>query len=131
MDNFGYVDPATKLVPKAKLTPETAVYWSNLAKYLYDEAEANGVADASVHLDGVKPELSGFTKYLREYIFDFVRQKRKKELERKRKSQDSEAAAAPEDEDDTEAEEVAWIFVCKQLVEMTSVFDLSDEVKRN
>ena len=72
MDNFGYLDPATKLVPKAKLSPETAVYWSNLAKYLHDE-ESQGVADAGTHLDSVKPELSGFVKYLREYIFDFIK----------------------------------------------------------
>ena len=41
VDNLqnSYLDPATKLVPKAKLTPETAVYWSNLAKYLHDESE--------------------------------------------------------------------------------------------
>ena len=41
VDNLqnSYLDPATKLVPKAKLSPETAVYWSNLAKYLHDESE--------------------------------------------------------------------------------------------
>jgi hypothetical protein len=30
-DSFKYLDPATRLVPLAKLTPETVTYWKNMA----------------------------------------------------------------------------------------------------
>ena len=94
-----------------------------------------GVADAAGYLDAVKPELTCFVKYLREYIFDFVKAKRKRELAAaaKRKAALAKAALAVENggdigdivssqeeeeaqaDGDFEAEEVAWLFACKQV----------------
>ena len=94
-----------------------------------------GVADAAGYLDAVKPELTCFVKYLREYIFDFVKAKRKRELAAaaKRKAALAKAALALENggdigdivssqeeeeaqaDGDFEAEEVAWLFACKQV----------------
>ena len=118
IENFGYLDPASKLMPKSKLSPETAVYWSNLAKFLHHEAEKNGVADAATYLENVLPELTSFAQYIREYIFDFIKQKKNKKK-----------STEEDQEDNDEAEEVAWFFVAKQLIEMTNVFDLADEVR--
>ena len=89
-------------------------------------------------MDAVKPELTCFVKYLREYIFDFVKAKRKRELAAaaKRKAALAKAALAVENggdigdigdivssqeeeeaqaDGDFEAEEVAWLFACKQV----------------
>jgi len=43
VENFCYLDPVSKLVPAGKLTPETAVYWRNLARFMYDEVETKGI----------------------------------------------------------------------------------------
>ena len=60
VEHFCYLDPTTKLVPAAKLTPETAVYWRNLTRFMYNEVEVKGVLDAAPHLENLLPELSQF-----------------------------------------------------------------------
>ena len=120
VENFCYLDPATKLVPAAKLTPETAVYWKNLTRFMYDEIEVKGVVDATPYLENLLPELSQFCQYIRQFI-----------LEHNLHKNDTESQDTAEEEEDEEAKEVAWFFVAKQLIEMISVFDLSDEMGRN
>ena len=119
VDNFCYLDPASKLVPVEKLTPETAVYWRNLTRFMYDEIEDRGVVAASPYLEQLLPELSQFCQYIRSFILNHNQNKNEG------------PQGTEEDEDDEEAKEVAWFFVAKQLIEMTSVFDLSDEMGRN
>ena len=120
VENFCYIDPATKLVPATKLTPETAVYWRNLTRFLYDEIETRGVMDATPYLEALLPELSQFCQYIRQFI-----------LEHSLTKNTNENLDSADDGEDEEAKEVAWFFVAKQLIEMTSVFDLSDEMGRN
>ena len=121
VEQFCYLDPATKLVPAAKLTPETAVYWRNLTRFMYEEVEVKGVLAAAPHLENLLPELSQFCQYIRQFILEHSIHKKGNNAEN-----DTE-----EDEEDEEAKEVAWFFVAKQLIEMTNVFDLSDEMGRN
>ncbi len=115
---FQYLDTNTKLVPKSKLTPETASYWNNLAKFLHNESEVKGVATASPFFEDFLPELSRFCGYVRSYLLDYKR-KSKEILE-----QDS----TQEDED---AHEMAWQFISRQLIDMIPLFDLGDVAGRN
>ena len=117
VENFCYLDPATKLVPAAKLTPETAVYWRNLTRFMYDEIEVRGVQAAAPYLETLLPELTQFCHYIRQFILEHSIHKND--------------VADSEECEDEEAKEVAWLFVAKQLIEMTNVFDLSDEMGRN
>ena len=118
VENFCYLDPVTKLVPAAKLTPETAVYWRNLTRFMYDEIEEKGVQAAQPYLENLLPELTQFCHYIRQFILEH-------NIHKNNDAPDS------EDCEDEEAKEVAWLFVAKQLIEMTNVFDLSDEMGRN
>ena len=110
-----------------------------------------GVADAAGYLDAVKPELTCFVKYLREYIFDFVKAKRKRELvaAAKRKAALAKAALAVENggdigdivssqeeeeaqaDGDFEAEEVAWLFACKQVPAKYSLHSYTEKIFRS
>ena len=96
-ENFNYIDN-NKLIPFEKLTPETAVYWKNVTKYLFKEG--GGAHDC---LEKLLPELTQFCAYLRHYVIEIEK---------------------PEDD-------LTWVFIAKQLIEMTGVFDLADEVGRN
>ena len=118
LENFCYLDPATKLVPVAKLTPETAVYWRNLTRFMYDEIEVKGIQAAAPYLETLLPELTQFCQYVRQFILEH-------NIHKNNELPDS------EDCEDEEAKEVAWLFVAKQLIEMTNVFDLSDEMGRS
>lgn len=121
LDAFNYVDPATKLVPLNKLTPETATYWKNLAQFLHEQAEGQGVAAATPFLEALMPELTKFCAYVRAYILEYA-----PKLLKKHRPDFDEA-----EDDDTEAKEVAWLFNARQLIDMTNLFDLADEVGRN
>ena len=70
VENFCYLDPVTKLVPAAKLTPETAVYWRNLTRFMYDEIEEKGVQAAQPYLETLLPELTQFCHYIRQFILE-------------------------------------------------------------
>ena len=94
VEQFQYLD-TDKLVPYEKLTPETAMYWRVLTKYLRDE----GAEDC---LEQLLPELTPFCQYVRHYVLEMEK----------------------EDED------VNWEFVARELVAITGVFDLADEVGR-
>merc|ERR1719234_2732980 len=94
VEQFQYLD-TDKLVPFEKLTPETAMYWRVLTKYLRDE----GAEDC---LELLLPELTPFCQYVRHYVLDMEK----------------------EDED------LNWEFVARELVAITGVFDLADEVGR-
>ena len=124
VENFCYLDPVSKLVPAGKLTPETAVYWRNLARFMYDEVETKGILAAAPYLESLLPELSKFCQYIRHFILEHDSRCQKD-------SQNQGSQQSEEDEEDKEAKEVAWFFVAKQLIEMTSVFDLADEMGRN
>ena len=94
VEQFQYLD-TDKLVPFDKLTPETAMYWRVLTKYLRDE----GAEDC---LELLLPELTPFCQYVRHYVLEMEK----------------------EDED------LNWEFVARELVAITGVFDLADEVGR-
>merc|ERR1719234_544228 len=94
VEQFQYLD-TDKLVPYEKLTPETAMYWRVLTKYLRDE----GAEDC---LEQLLPELTPFCQYVRHYVLEMEK----------------------EDED------LNWEFVARELVAITGVFDLADEVGR-
>ncbi len=87
-----------KLIPFEKLTVETAVYWRNLTSFLL--SEGGGAVD---FLEALLPELTAFSQYIRHFVLGI-------------------------DRSGDDAEVPSWIFVAKQLIEMTSVFDLADEV---
>ena len=76
---------------------------------MHKEAEG-GVQEASEVLEKIVPELTCYCSYLRSFIFDF---KRKNDTD-----------------EEEEAKEVAWFFVSKQLLDMTSAFDFADEMGR-
>ena len=94
VEQFQYLD-TDKLIPYEKLTPETAMYWRVLTKYLRDE----GAEDC---LEELLPELTPFCQYVRHYVLEMEK----------------------EDED------LNWEFVTRELVAITGVFDLADEVGR-
>ena len=108
---FQFLDPNTRLIPKNKLSPETASYWRNLASYLYDESEVKGVSAAAVHLENILPELTPFCNYIRELL-----------LENDQQQADS------EDPNKEEAEQWQRLFNGEQLIHMISLFDLGDVV---
>ena len=77
---------ATRLTLLHIFTPETAMYWRVLTKYLRDE----GAEDC---LELLLPELTPFCQYVRHYVLEMD-------------------------------------FVARELVAITGVFDLADEVGR-
>ena len=105
---FQYLD-GNKMIPYAKLSPETATYWRNLASFLHNEAEVKGVSAAAPYLENFLPELVQFCSYIRHYLIDNHPSKQK-------------------DESDTESTELIWLFIGRQLIEMISLFDLADVV---
>ncbi len=115
-EGFSYVD-ANRLVPYEKLTAETACYWRHLAAFLVGE----GGGAAELAEQKLLPELSDFCRYLRHYVL---------EIERPDPAANGNAdkSSASEGKDKEEGE--SWTFVAKQLIEMTSLFDLADEVGR-
>ena len=86
---------ATRLTLLHIFTPETAMYWRVLTKYLRDE----GAEDC---LELLLPELTPFCQYVRHYVLEMEK----------------------EDED------LNWEFVARELVAITGLFDLADEVGR-
>ena len=110
---FQFLDPNTRLIPKNKLSPETASYWRNLASYLYDESEVKGVSAAAIHLENMLPELTPFCNYIRELLLENDQQ-----------------ADSGEDPNKEQAEQMAWqmLFNGQQLIHMISLFDLGDVV---
>ncbi len=102
-DGFSYVD-ANKLVPYPKLTAETACYWRHLTAFLFGE----GGGAAELAEQKLLPELSDFCRYLRHYVLEVDQQQ----------------------DDQGTAQDEPWMFVARQLIEMTSLFDLADEVGR-
>ena len=113
---FPFLDPNTRLIPKNKLSPETASYWRNLASYLYEESEVKGVSAAAIHLENILPELTPFCNYIRELL-----------LENQQADGDPDRTLSPDKE---EAEQMAWqrLFNGQQLIHMISLFDLGDVV---
>ena len=109
---FQFLDPNTRLIPKNKLSPETASYWRNLASYLYDESEVKGVSAAAVHLENILPELTPFCNYIRELLLE----------------NDQQQQADSEDPNKEEAEQWQRLFNGQQLIHMISLFDLGDVV---
>lgn len=65
--NFQYVD-VNKLIPKEKLTPETALYWRVLIQYLAKQEDDS----ADEQLDRLRPELTPFCNYVRSYILSLT-----------------------------------------------------------
>lgn len=106
---FQFLDPATKLVPHAKLSPETASYWRNLAEFLHNESEVRGVSAATPFLENLLPELTHFCAYVRKHLIDNHPVKQ-------------------HGDEDFEAQEMAWLFNGKQLIHMIGLFDLADVV---
>ncbi len=98
-------------VPFEKLTPEVALYWNKLAFFL--ASEGGSVAEL---VEKILPELTEYCRYLRHYI-----------LEIERPSGGSNSGADQEDDDD----EMAWEFVAKRLIEIATIFDLADEVRKH
>ncbi len=115
VQNFQYIDD-NNLVPFDKLTPETAVYWSSLAKFLF--SESGGAHD---FLEKLLPELSRFCTYVRHYVIELERPSPKTSA----MDHSHAGEGAADDEDET-----TWAFIAKQLIEMTLVFDFTDEVGR-
>jgi len=121
VENFTCLDPSTKLIPKDQLNPETVTYWKNLTKFLNEEAREKGIEEADAYLEKVLPELSNFCDYVRKFFDDAVGGK-------------SDGASAEEGTTSNEAAEdstddVDINFVGKALIEMTTYFDLSEEVR--
>ncbi|KAK4302655.1 hypothetical protein Pmani_025270 [Petrolisthes manimaculis] len=102
IDNFG-IDKDQRLVNYDKLHPESALYWRCLAQHLRNE----GAEEA---LDSILPELTRFCQYLQEYILTEVMDT----------GDDQEMAVRSMEKE----------FVTKQLISMTMLYDLSDEVGR-
>ncbi|KAB7498381.1 Condensin complex subunit 3 [Armadillidium nasatum] len=102
IENFDLLED-NKLIPFEKLNTESAFYWRCLTKHLRSEK-------AEDQLDEILPDLSVFCNYLLEYF----------------------GRNSPEDEDpqETAVYLMEKEFVCQQLITMTSLFDLSDEVGR-
>ena len=98
---FQFLDPHTRLIPKNKLSPETAIYWRNLA------------SSAAIHLENILPELTPFCNYIRELLLENDQQ-----------------ADSGEDPNKEQAEQMAWqmLFNGQQLIHMISLFDLGDVV---
>ncbi len=115
VEGFSYVD-ANRLVPYMKLTAETSCYWRHLVAFLHGE----GAGAAELAEQKLLPELSDFCRYLRHYVLE-VERPQHKEQEQGQSVTMAEGSAA---------EDMGWTFVARQLIEMTSLFDLADEVGR-
>jgi len=89
-----------KLIPYNKLSPETVMYWRVLAQFLSEKP------GAEEYLEQILPELTPFCGYVRSYVFDTSRQEEGGE------------------------DIVNWEFVTKELIHITSIYDLGDEVGR-
>ncbi len=111
-DGFNYIDNNC-LVPYEKLTTETACYWRHLTAFLH----AEGAAAADLAEQKLLPELTNFCRYLHHYVLE-VERPANSNVQDCNMSTSTTAGGADE----------SWIFIAKQLIEMTSLFDLSDEV---
>ncbi|GFG28408.1 hypothetical protein Cfor_11336 [Coptotermes formosanus] len=91
-----------KMIPLEKLTSENALYWRCLAQYLHAEG-----AEVEEELDKIIPNLTPFCQYIRRYYL----------------------AESPTDDTDSWSQ-IQRQFVVLQLLELTKVFDLADEMGR-
>ncbi|KAJ9595332.1 hypothetical protein L9F63_027283, partial [Diploptera punctata] len=92
-----------KLIPLDKLTPENVLFWRYLAQYLHAEGE-----EMVDNLEKIIPELTPFCQHIRSYYVD-----------EKPKS------------NSTSWQEIQRQFITLQLLELTKVFDLGDEMGRS
>jgi condensin complex subunit 3 len=92
-----------KMIPLEKLTSENALYWRCLVHYLHAEG-----AEMEEELDKIIPNLTPFCQYIRRYYL----------------------AGSPTDDADSWSQ-IQRQFIVLQLLELTKVFDLADEVGRS
>ena len=92
-----------KMIPLEKLTSENALYWRCLAQYLHAEG-----AEVEEELDKIITNLTPFCQYVRRYYL----------------------AESPTDDTDSWSQ-IQRQFVVLQLLELTKVFDLADEMGRS
>ncbi|XP_045585282.2 condensin complex subunit 3 isoform X1 [Procambarus clarkii] len=102
IDNFGLAKEE-RIVSPSDLRPESALYWRCLAQYLRDE----GAEEA---LETVLPELTHFCSYVKDYVMTEVMD--------------------TGDEQEIAVHCMEREFATNQLVEMTMLYDLADEVGR-
>ena len=111
MESFTLLDPATKLIQPDKLNSETVTYWRYLVKFVHEQVQ-KGVSEAEPFLEQILPELSDYCDYVRAF-FSEITAARETMTEEEKQENDEESEAS---------------FVGLSLIEMTSFFDLSEEV---
>ena len=85
---------------------------------MHTESE-RGIEAVDDQLDKLLPELTHFCNYVRDYVINHMG---------KVPPRGEDESETEVDEEELEAYEVAGCFVAKQLIEMTSYFDMADEV---
>ncbi|XP_021917110.1 condensin complex subunit 3 isoform X2 [Zootermopsis nevadensis] len=92
-----------KVIPLEKLTPENALFWRCLAQYLHRQGE-----EMVEELDSVIPNLTPFCQYIRRYYL----------------------SEGPKNDEDSWSQ-IQRQFIVLQLLELSEVFDLADEMGRS